>query len=648
MTPKPLFFSLVILITTNAFCQAPVITHVDKFVNGNNQRVTISGSNFGGNAANLSIWFGAAKATTIQTATDQTIEVLVPPGATYENITVTNTSTRLTAYSGNAFQLSYGGQSPFTLTNLAAQTDVAAETGLYDLCMCDLDGDGLSDVAGANSGNTSTAPANGVSVFRNTTAAPGNFTFAPKISFLAGIKTLNIKCGDLNGDGKKELIISEADPGTRVFILQNNSTTGSLSFTLQNLPIAGKSPKRVDVGDLDHDGLPELIITDQNTAAKDFIILPNTSSGATISFGAPLTFPVEATASDGLAIQDIDNDNKLDIVISHFLSSSGNVFVYHNKSHPGVFDFSEVIKADVAPATPNNTDAPVNVRLADVDGDSKPDIAVTHFLGSRISVLLNQSTSTQVKFGTPVSISTDPYPFGLDIGDLDGDGKPDIVVASLTGPVPNAKSLTILNNTSTPGAVSFIRSTQTTTYINRHVVVGDLDGDAKPDIAYTSVDDNTNGIPASKISFFRNKSCIVPKVTPEGPMVVCASFLVPLEGTVSAGATYQWKESGTPVALATNSTFTPSLTGNYTLDITSDGCTKTSNAVSVTVAVGAAPSLHLATTRRCAKVVRSASPPPVPVVLLSIGPALKVLRDQVLQSRAVHTCRNLQAGTKLK
>src|SRR5947208_3812466 len=113
MTYKPLFFCLIVFIATNAFCQAPVITHVDKYVNGNGQRVTISGSNFGGNAANLSIWFGAEKATTIQTATDQTIEVLVPPGATYEQIIVTNTSTNMTASSDGEFLLSYGGQQPF-------------------------------------------------------------------------------------------------------------------------------------------------------------------------------------------------------------------------------------------------------------------------------------------------------------------------------------------------------------------------------------------------------------------------------------------------------------------------------------------------------------------------------------------------------
>lgn len=589
MTFKPrLLTVLTVLITltlTNAFGQVPVITHVDKYNSGNGQRVTISGSNFGINPADIIVWFGAAKGT-IQTITDQTIEVSVPPGATYESIIVTNISTNKSAWSRGEFMMSYGGESPIALANFVAQSDLDAETGLYDLCMCDLDNDGLNDVASSNSGNLN-PPAFGLSIFRNTTALPGTFSFAPKGSLLVITKTLNIKCGDLNGDGKKELILSEADPGTRIFIMKNSSTPGSLSFSQQILSASGTSPKRIDVADLDGDGLPELVVTDQNTANKNLLVFRNTSSGATISFDPPVTLPVATTGSDGLAIQDMDDDNKAEIIISEYLSSTGNVYVYHNKSSIGNFNFSQVVKADIAPATPNNTGAPVNVKVGDFDGDSKPDIAVTHFLGGRISVVLNQSTGGTLAFGSATSIPTDPYPFGLDAGDLDGDGKLDLVVASLTGPTPNAKSLTILNNTSTVGSAVFTRLTKPTTYVNRHVTIGDIDGDAKPDIAYTSVDDDVNAIPASKISFFRNKSCIVPKITPDGTLNVCASFPVTLEATKSAGALYVWSNGGVPNG-GVAQTFTPSISGTYTVDITSDGCTRTSNTVNVTVSAGTA------------------------------------------------------------
>jgi gliding motility-associated-like protein len=590
MTYKPrLLFYLLSLTAFTSFGQVPIVTRVDSYVNGNNQRITLQGSNFGNNPADLSIWFGAVQATTIQTATEQTIEVLAPPGATYESIMVTNTSTNKSAWTKGEFLLSYGGSQPIALTDFDAQSDLNSESGLFDVCLCDLDGDGKSDISTANSGGNS-PPTNSVAFFLNTSTAGGSFSFAQRPSVLPGIRSLHIRCGDLDGDGKKDLVITEADPGNRIFILRNTGTAGTISFAApQNIPLIGKAPKRIEISDLDGDGKPELIITDQRSGNNDVIILPNTSSGATISFADQVILNVPgagSTSSDGLAVQDLNDDNKPEIVVNQFLTANSNVFIYTNESTEGNFRFNKV-------TTLTLSGTPVNVRVGDVDGDSKPDVVATQLLAATISVFLNQSDS-QVKFGAPTSFDTDTQPWGLDFGDLDGDGKLDIVVSSLTGTGDvNPKSLTLLNNTSTAGNVSFApKVVQATTFANRHVVVGDVDGDSKPDITYTSVDDIGRGILASKVSFFKNKSCIAPRVSPEGPLVVCASFPIALEGTVSAGATYQWKESGIVIPTQTNASFTPSSSGSYTLDITSDGCTRTSAAVQVTVTAGtaAAPS----------------------------------------------------------
>src|SRR6185295_15871721 len=99
------------------------------------------------------------------------------------------------------------------------------------------------------------------------------------------------------------------------------------------------------------------------------------------------------------------------------------------------------------------------------------------------------------------------------------DGKPDIVVASVV-----SKSITVLNNNSTPGNLLFNATIIPTTYINREVRIADMDNDGKPDITFTSVDDNNNSVPASKISIMRNASCMTPAVTPGGPLTICTGF----------------------------------------------------------------------------------------------------------------------------
>jgi len=82
-------------------------------------------------------------------------------------------------------------------------------------------------------------------------------------------------------------------------------------------------------------------------------------------------------------------------------------------------------------------------------------------------------------------------------GDIDGDGKHDIVTATWYG-------FSIIRNTSTPGFVNFAPAlvfTSTTTPLATGVAIADIDGDGKKDIAVT----NTN---ANTVSFFKNISTI--------------------------------------------------------------------------------------------------------------------------------------------
>lgn len=575
-------YTLLFLFVATVASAQPLISNIDRASASTGEKVIISGSGFGTTPADVIVYFGAVKGQTLN-VTDQLIEASVPEGTTYEQVTVTRNG--LTAFAPAPVLLNYHGEHPFLKAKLEAKADLDAEAGLFDLCLCDLDGDNLSDLGGVNSGNSLGPPPFALSLFRNT-STPGTFSFAAKVSLIPGVRALHIECGDLDGDGKKDLVISEADPGNRLFILRNTSTPGSLSLTMQNITLAGTSPKRVDIADIDKDGKPDLVVTDQKSGNNQVMILPNTSTAGTISFGTRVSISLGAgsLSSDGLAVTDINGDTFADVILTQFLTANSNVFVLENKSSPGNFSFA-------SPVVLTLSGTPVNVRAADIDGDGKADLAVTQLLASAVTVFVNQSTASEIKFAPPVPVATDQVPWGIDVGDMDGDAKPDLIVASLTGTGSvNPKSITVLNNTSTPGTVSFVPAAGNivpTTFVNRHVAIGDVDGDGRPDVSYTSIDDNNRAIAASKISFFRNTSCVKPRITPDGAQTICSGFTLRLDGTKSPGATYLWRKDGTSTGITTDF-IEPSASGTYALEITRDGCTKLSDGVAITVVAGAA------------------------------------------------------------
>jgi hypothetical protein len=121
---------------------------------------------------------------------------------------------------------------------------------------------------------------------------------------------------------------------------------------------------------------------------------------------------------------------------------------------------------------------PEMVSMGDIDGDGKPDLVSANTNGNNVSVLLNTSPVGNISFSVNMDFPTGTSPYGVSIADIDGDEKPDLVVANLS-----SGTVSVLRNTGSAGSISFAAKADflAGTY-PKHVSVGDLDGDGNLDL----------------------------------------------------------------------------------------------------------------------------------------------------------------------
>ena len=75
---------------------------------------------------------------------------------------------------------------------------------------------------------------------------------------------------------------------------------------------------------------------------------------------------------------------------------------------------------------------PNSVAVADLNGDGKPDLVVANLDSNTVSVLLNTTTpgAATPSFAAQQNFATGSYPLSVTMADLNGDGRPDLVVAN--------------------------------------------------------------------------------------------------------------------------------------------------------------------------------------------------------------------------
>src|SRR4029077_8586386 len=122
-----------------------------------------------------------------------------------------------------------------------------------------------------------------------------------------------------------------------------------------------------------------------------------------------------------------------------------------------------------------------NIVARDINNDNKPDLTVTNFGIDQLSILRNTSTAGSISFATSVDFPTGPFPDGISLGDIDGDGKIDISIAYFNLIVSGES---VYRNTSAGSTISFApRIDYVAGDASIRCDINDLDGDGKRDLA---------------------------------------------------------------------------------------------------------------------------------------------------------------------
>jgi hypothetical protein len=422
----------------------------------------------------------------------------------------------------------YLGQSNGTYLAGSPLTTASGDYGTCNNGSGDLNGDGKPEIVTANCGFGN------LIVYVNN----GDGTFQPGVYYAAGINSPYVMpeavtIADVNGDGKKDIISSNAD-GSDVTVLLGKGD-GTVNLPTEGYSTGGTPHTSALVADFNGDGFADIIVPDDNFS---FAYLQGYGDGtfrAATDLFSPVPPPATTRAfAQVIASADLNGDGYPDFVVGNCCDSSIGVTVFLSQpdgtlgagtnygmggslTSVAIADFNGDGIPDIAAlnlggdgvqiftgngdgtfnpggsystggSNANGTkNGPFNqIVTGDFNKDGHIDIAVANYSSSNVSVLLNNGTGG---FATAASYAVAGNAQTIATADVNNDGFLDLVVTDYASPgfvnvLLNQKNGTFLAAPQSPITFAF--------NYPGNIALGDLDGDGKLDLVVT-VGDTTKG-----------------------------------------------------------------------------------------------------------------------------------------------------------
>ena len=358
--------------------------------------------------------------------------------------------------------------------------------GADQVITADFNGDGIPDMVVCNT--------TGYSIFLGN--GDGTFTFNNSYPS-AGIGVNLCAVADVNGDGKLDIVATtnfnvnysgSGDVGGGVDVLLGNGDgtfQGPVSYNAGPTETFG-----IAIGDVNHDGYPDLVVTSNcqnNTCLDGNVILMLGDGHGSFHNAYGYFFLVTAAPGGPVALADMNGDGNLDIIFSGgvllgdgtgdgiFTPVSGGELVggavsiaVGDVNGDGILDVVEATDANQIDVLLGNGDGaltkfahyktggywPLFVTIADnLDGEGLPDLVVANECHSTqkgtgtcddlgyVGVLINKGGVGPSWAGfntTPATFLSGGFEASsVAVADVNGDGRPDLVISSLCMRTPN-------------------------------------------------------------------------------------------------------------------------------------------------------------------------------------------------------------------
>jgi hypothetical protein len=236
-----------------------------------------------------------------------------------------------------------------------------------------------------------------------------------------GTNAFALVAGDFNHDGHPDLAV--ANYGSNNVSVLLNDGTGAFPTSV-TYPTGGKNQSIV-AADVNNDGILDLVVTQQNPGVVA-VLLGNADG----TFQAATTPAFGFNDLGNLALGDLDGDGKLDLAVTVDDPSVGTGLAVAKGNGDGTFQ-PAVLYSTTLQNLNLSQPLPGAVQMVDLNGDGKLDLVYSNLNYGTIGVLYNTGTNAfgSAMFYDPVEYATGSNVFALALVDINGDGAVDVVAA---------------------------------------------------------------------------------------------------------------------------------------------------------------------------------------------------------------------------